>query len=166
MRAAALCLLLLTTAGQLLGQPAKRSTQKSTRYRDCDTLCADLNAAIQRHPGRLGMWLEDALVIHESCAAEIVAAAIDAVDNQPELVRAILETAVHVAPRREQQIRLAARRFKIPAAAEWLEPKPQEVVEVRRALAADKTEPTPLEEVRRAVVPVTASASPPRADRK
>ena len=162
MRAAVLCLLMLAMAGPLLGQPAKRST----RYRDCDSLCADLNAAIQRTPGRLGMWLEDALVIHESCAAEIVAAAIDAVGNQPELVRAILETAVHVAPRREQQIRLAARRFKIPAAAEWLEPKPQEVVEVRRALAADRADPTPLEEVRRAVVPVTASASPPKAERK
>lgn len=149
-------------AVQALAQPAK----KPTRYRDCNTLCADLNASIQRHPARLGMWLEDALVIHESCAAEIVTAAIDAVGGQPELVRAILETAIHVAPRREQQIRLAARRFKIPAAAKWLEPKPQEVVEVRRALAADKAEPTPLEEVRRAVVPVTASASPPTAERK
>jgi hypothetical protein len=162
MRAAALCLFMLSMAAQVLGQPAKRPT----RYRDCDTLCADLNAAIQRHPGRLGMWLEDALVIHESCAAEIVSSAIDAVGNQPELVRAILETAIHVAPRREQQIRLAARRFKIPAAAQWLEPPAPEIVEVRRALAADKPEPTPLEEVRRAVVPVTASAGPPKADRK
>lgn len=162
MRSVVLCLLMPAIAVQALAQPAK----KPTRYSDCNTLCADLNASIQRHPARLGMWLEDALVIHESCAAEIVTAAIDAVGSQPELVRAILETAIHVAPRREQQIRLAARRFKIPAAAKWLEPKPQEVVEVRRALAADKAEPTPLEEVRRAVVPVTASASPPTAERK
>ena len=144
---------------------AQQKKAKASQYRDCETLCADLNLSIQRHPERLGMWLEDALVIDESCAGEIVAAAMDAVGNEPELVRAILETAIHTSPRREREIRAAAKRFSIPAAKPMIEPveeirravvagtpEKEPVLEVRRALAPDKAEPMPIEEIRRAVV--------------
>lgn len=146
----------------------------ASQYRDCGTLCADLHASIQRHPQRLGMWLEDALVIHESCAAEIVAAAMDAVSTEPELVRAILETAIHTAPNREKEIRLAAKRFTVPAAQPMTEPveeirravvmaapEQETVVEVRRALLPDKVEPQPIEEIRRAVIAEDISVKPP-----
>lgn len=150
----------------------------ATQYKGCESLCADLNASIQRHPERLAMWLEDALVIREACVADIVAAAIDAVGNDPEKVRFILDTALHVAPSREAQILLAARQFRVPAAGTVVEPveeirravvpappTPPETpagtdgaaIEVRRALQVERTEPTPIIEIRRAVVPVTAS---------
>lgn len=139
---------------------------KGMKYRDCASLCADLNAAIQKHPERLGMWLEDALVIHEDCVGEIVTAAMDAVGNEPEAVRAIQETTLHVAPHRAREIRAAMQRFKVPSALAWTEPEeevrravvpgkaepPSETVEIRRALAPDAAKPTPIEEVRRAVV--------------
>jgi hypothetical protein len=150
----------------LVASEAQEKRAKATRYRGCETLCADLHLSIQRSPERLGMWLEDALVIQESCAEEIVAAAMDAVGNQPELVRAILETAIRTAPRREREIRTAVKRFSIPAATPMLEPQEeirravvsgdslvkQPAIEVRRALAPDQNQTVPIEEVRRAVI--------------
>jgi hypothetical protein len=146
----------------------------ATQYKSCEALCADLNASIQKHPERLVMWLEDALVIRESCVADIITAAMDAVGNDPTKVRFILDTAIHVAPARKSQILLAAQQFRVPAAARMAEqveevrravlpeaanppPSPATVVEVRRALLVEAAEPTPIVEIRRAVVPVTAS---------
>jgi hypothetical protein len=134
------------------------------RPASCETLCADLNASIQRQPERMTMWIEDALVINQACASELVTAAIDAVSADPEKVRIILETAINVAPNRARQIQLAAKRFAVPAAALMPEiveeirraevpARPHEpVIEIRRALAADVKKPQPIEEIRRAVV--------------
>jgi len=157
---------------------AQQKNAKASQYRDCETLCADLNLSIQRHPERLGMWLEDALVINESCAGEIVAAAMDAVGNQPGLVRTILETAIHTVPRREREIRDAARRFAVPSAKpmmEIVEEVRRAVVpgmlgrepafEVRRALVPDKAEPMPIEEIRRAVVVEVKETKPAKRKR-
>ncbi len=172
-------LLFLPWAGEARTRGKATPKAQATTYRGCAILCADLNASIQRHPERLAMWLEDALVIRESCVADIVTAAIDAVGNDPEKVRFILDTAIHVSPMRESQIRLAARQFRVPAAGQLAEPveeirravvpaapqapaEPSTVVEVRRALWVHQKEPTPIIEVRRAVVPVTASVETPR----
>jgi len=157
---------------------AQQKRPQGVKYRGCETLCADLNAAIQKHPERLGMWLEDALVIQEDCVGEIVTAAMDAVGNDPESVRAIQETTLHVAPHRAREIRAAMQRFKIPSAVAFTEPEveirravvpgkeppepPPETVEIRRALAPEAEKPTPIEEVRRAVVVV---ADPPKPKR-
>ena len=112
------------------------------------------------------MWLEDALVINESCAGDIVSAAIDAVNNNPAQVRVILDTALRVTPHRARQIQVAAESFSVPSAVAMKEPVEEirravvasvpvseTVFEVRRALSAKGEAPQPLEEIRRAVVP-------------
>jgi hypothetical protein len=142
---------------------AQRARSKPPPYTR-ETLCADLNASIQKHPERLVMWLEDALVINESCAGAIVTAAIDAVNNNPGQVRVILDTALRVTPHRARQIQAAADSFSVPSAMAMKEP----VEEIRRALSAKVEEPQPIEEIRRAVVPekvvsqVTPAPASPR----
>ncbi|MCX6854173.1 MAG: hypothetical protein NTV80_04620 [Verrucomicrobia bacterium] len=93
----------------------------------CEELCADLIAAIQRQPSSLEMRLEDALVMQESCAAELVSAARDAVKDDPTQLRLILKTALKLAPQRAEAIRAALTQDKRVMA----EPMVQE--EVRRA---------------------------------
>lgn len=158
---------------------AQRARSKPPPYTP-ETLCADLNASIQKHPDRLVMWLEDALVINESCAGDIVTAAIDAVNNDPAQVRVILNTALRVTPHRAKQIQVAADNFSVPSAMVMKEPveeirravvsvglASEPVFEIRRALSAKVEEPQPIEEVRRAVVPgkevsqVTPAQVPP-----
>ncbi|MES2594636.1 MAG: hypothetical protein V4662_04845 [Verrucomicrobiota bacterium] len=164
------CLILLMTES---GAFAQQKRPQGVKYRGCETLCADLNASIQKHPERLGMWLEDALVINEDCVGEIVTAAMDAVGNNAEAVKAIQETTLHVVPHRQREVLTALKRFKVPAAVAWQEPEeevrravvpepikaPAGEVEIRRALAPGGALPTPIEEVRRAVV----LAEPPKA---
>lgn len=139
---------LLFTGVWLSEARAQQSRGDNLSATDCDTLCANLHIAIQRHPDRLSMWLEDALVIQEACVRQIVETALDAVSNEPERVSTILRTAVLTAPAREQEIRAAIERFLIPAAVAYV----GEAEEVRRALVPDKVEATPIEEVRRAVI--------------
>ena len=174
---AILCLLLFGLS--VSDTVAQRAKSKSPRYTP-ETLCADLNASIQKHPDRLVMWLEDALVINESCAGDIVTAAIDAVNNDPAQLRVILDTALRVTPHRASQIQAAADSFSVPSAVAMKEPVEEirravvtsapvsePVFEVRRALSAKVEEPQPIEEVRRAVVPgkevsqVTPAQVPP-----
>lgn len=93
----------------------------------CEELCADLIAAIQRQPGSLEMRLEDALVMQESCAAELVSAARDAVKDDPTQLRLILKTALKLAPQRAEAIRAVLTQDRRVRA----EPMVQE--EVRRA---------------------------------
>lgn len=154
---------------------AQTKASKGLQYRSCETLCADLHASIQKHPERLGMWLEDALVIHEDCVSEIVSAAMDAVGNDPESVRAIQETTLHVAPHRRQEIITALKHFKVPAALAWKELEEEvrravvpgretpaaETFEVRRALVPEAAE-KPIEEIRRAVIASSVPHSSPK----
>lgn len=155
MRCAAIVLLfdLLLTGVQAAIEPQRA---KATPDQRCDKLCADLITSIQKHPARLGMWLEDALVINESCAVEIITAAMDAVNNDPEYVRIIEATALHVAPQRASQIRAALRKFTIPAAQAWEEP----AQEIRRAIVPLQPDSTGPLEVRRAIVPAAGKAAP------
>jgi len=93
----------------------------------CEELCADLIAAIQRQPAMLEMRLEDALVMQESCAAELVSAAKYAVRDNPNQVSLILKTALKLAPQRTVAIR-AALAYQRPVV-----PEPVVQEEVRRA---------------------------------
>lgn len=177
------CLLLFgLSVSDAWAQRAKSKPQPYTR----ETLCADLNASIQKHPDRLVMWLEDALVINESCAGDIVTAAIDAVNNNPAQVRVVLDTALRVTPHRARQIQVAADSFSVPSAVAMKEPveeirravvasapASEPVFEIRRALSAKVEEHQPIEEVRRAVVPgkvvslvTPAPISPPHRERR
>ncbi len=117
------------------------------------------------------MRLEDALVINEPCAGEIVTAAINAVGADPAMVAKIVETAMNVAPRRAGVIEYAVTHFspEAPPARAYEEVRRPELPEgmravvleeVRRAEAPSASVSAPLEEVRRAEVPVTAAVVP------
>lgn len=93
----------------------------------CEELCADLIAAIQRQPAMLEMRLEDALVMQESYAAELVSAAKYAVRDNPNQLSLILKTALKLAPQRTVAIR-AALAYQRPVM-----PEPVVQEEVRRA---------------------------------
>lgn len=120
------CLILIALLAQVLGVHAQAPKAKLW-VSPCEDLCANLIAAIQRQPDTLEMRLEDALVINESCAAEIVASAMHAVRAEPHQVSRILETALNLAPRRSTAIREAIASY-TPAA---FMPVVQE--EIRRA---------------------------------
>ncbi|MDZ4403312.1 hypothetical protein [Prosthecobacter sp.] len=145
------CLLCLVTS-QAQAQPVKSKPARLT----CEMLCAELFAAIRANPDKLVMRLEEALVINESCAGEIVTAAIDAVNAEPAQVRKIVETAMSVAPARLAVITAAVKHYSAPV----LVVNAQE--EVRRAELPDGVKVKPLqgEEVRRAELPLATQSSP------
>ena len=66
---------------------------------NCQDIAADVMAAIQKDPAKLLMVVEDALVINEACAGEIVRAAIIASEADATLANQIGQTAVSVAPK-------------------------------------------------------------------
>lgn len=104
------------------------------------------------------MRLEEALVIHEACAGEIVTAAIDAVNAEPGQVRKIVETAMDLAPARAATITAAVKNYSAPVVAAAAE----EQVEVRRAVvpAAEPPKPMAGEQVRRAELPLQTRSIP------
>ena len=134
----------------------------------CLAVCADLANLIHRDPKKLVMGLEDALVINEACAREIVSIAVDAVNADPKRVRLIFETAMKVVPQRADEVRQAIQSFSVPAALLMAEP----VLEVRRAEIPNQDDnaalvvrraqlpsangDVPIPEVRRAEIPATS----------
>lgn len=150
-----LCLVLLAMP-EAHAQPTK-STPSATA---CEVLCAELFASIRANPGKMVMRLEEALVINERCAAEIVTAAIDAVNADPAMVRKIVDTATEIAPRRSALITAAVKHYSAPVAVvAAAEVKP---LEIRRAELPDTapTRPEAGEEVRRAELPSTPHNTP------
>ncbi|MBL9117468.1 MAG: hypothetical protein JNJ83_20845 [Verrucomicrobiaceae bacterium] len=65
----------------------------------CDKIAQDVRDAVAKDPSKVLMQVEDALVINESCACEIVKAAIAGANADAELTKQIVETAVAVAPK-------------------------------------------------------------------
>lgn len=65
----------------------------------CQEIANDVSAAIRKDPAKLLMVVEDALVINESCAGEIVKAAIAASNADAQLANQIGQTAISVAPK-------------------------------------------------------------------
>jgi hypothetical protein len=65
----------------------------------CDEIARDVAVAIQKDPSKALMIVEDALVINESCACEIIKAAIVATNADSALVNQIVQTGIAVAPK-------------------------------------------------------------------
>jgi hypothetical protein len=65
----------------------------------CDKIAADVREAVAKEPSKVLLIVEDALVINESCACEIVTTAIVASSADASLAQQIVETAVAVAPK-------------------------------------------------------------------
>ena len=145
----------------------------------CESLCAELFASIRSDPAKLVMRLEEALVINEACSAEIVTAAMDAVNAEPAWVDKIMRTALDVVPQRAAAITAAVRNYAatevaaaIPvgnpnaggaaATAPPPEPPVEGSVEIRRAELPDfaPPQPGPGEEVRRAELPLVSRSMP------
>jgi hypothetical protein len=78
------------------------SSIASTAYSDevpCSKIAEDVRIAVAKDPSKVLMVVEDALVINESCACEIVKSAILASSADAALTKQIVETAVAVAPK-------------------------------------------------------------------
>lgn len=65
----------------------------------CDDISRDVAAAIQKDPSKALMIVEDALVINETCACEIIKAAIVASQADSAMVNQIVQTGISVAPK-------------------------------------------------------------------
>lgn len=65
----------------------------------CEDITRDVSAAVAKEPGKVLMIIEDALVINEACACEIVKAAITAAQADATLVGQIVQTGISVAPK-------------------------------------------------------------------
>ena len=150
----ALCCLLALVSLPGQAQPVKSTQSEMT----CETLCGELFASIRAAPDKLVMRLEEALIIHESCAGEIVTAAIDAVNAEPAQVRKIVQTAMELAPARAAVITAAVKNYTAPVVVAAAE----EQVEVRRAVLPDAAPPKPMagEQVKRAELPLQTRSIP------
>jgi hypothetical protein len=148
------CCLLALASSLGHAQPVKSKQPVIT----CEMLCGELFNAIRADPDKMVMRLEEALIIHESCAGDIVTAAMDAVNAEPSQVRKIVETAMELAPRRAGMITAAVKHYSTPvivAAAE-------EPMEVRRAVVPEAAPPQLRagEVVRRAEMPLQTRSIP------
>jgi hypothetical protein len=65
----------------------------------CGKIAQDVTESITKEPSKTLMIVEDALVINESCACEIIKAAIKASKADAPMVEQIVATAVAVAPK-------------------------------------------------------------------
>ncbi len=150
----AFCCLLILVTSLGLAQPVKSTPAAIT----CETLCGELFSSIRMEPDKMVMRLEEALVIHESCAAEIVTAAMDAVNAEPGQVRKIVETAMELAPARAAMITAAVKNYSAPTVVAAAE----EQMEVRRAVVPDAAPPKPMagEQVMRAELPLQTRSIP------
>lgn len=74
----------------------------------CSEISNDVSVAVSKDSSKVLMVVEDALVINEGCAADIVRAAIIASKADPALAAQIVQTAVAVAPKMASVIHQAA----------------------------------------------------------
>ena len=65
----------------------------------CDAIAKDVRESVTKEPAKVLMIVEDALVINEGCACEIVKTAIQASHADAAMVKQIVQTAVAVAPK-------------------------------------------------------------------
>ncbi len=76
------------------------ATHSSTQAQSaCDDIARDVATAVEKEPGKVLMIVEDALVINESCACEIIRAAIIASKADAATVNQIVQTGITVAPK-------------------------------------------------------------------
>ena len=91
------CLLLLATAPAVMAQAG-----------GCSEIANDVRVAVEKDPTKVLMVVEDALVINEGCAGDIVRAAITASKADATLANQIVQTASTVAPKQVVAINEAA----------------------------------------------------------
>lgn len=155
----ALCFMVLAMVAAH-AQPVKAKQSQLA----CEALCGELFASIRAEPDKMVMRLEEALVINEACAGEIVTTAIDAVNSDPAMVRKIVDTALDMAPRRASAVTAAVNNYAVPevAMATPVAPAASEQLEVRRAELPEVVRPKPAagEEVRRAELPLVSKNMP------
>ncbi len=75
---------------------------------NCQEIANDVRAAVEKDPSKVLMVVEDALVINESCAGDIVRSAIVASKADAALTNQIVQTATSVAPKQTVAINQAA----------------------------------------------------------
>lgn len=119
------CLLLLATAPAVMAQAG-----------GCSEIANDVRVAVEKDPTKVLMVVEDALVINESCAGEIVKAAITASKADATLANQIVQTASTVAPKQVVAINEAASSL-VPGIAATT-PAPAVVAEQPVALTSEK----------------------------
>ncbi len=66
---------------------------------NCDKIAELVRGAVEKEPQKVLIVVEDAMVTNEACAAEIVKAAILASQANSDLIKQIVATATHVAPK-------------------------------------------------------------------
>ncbi len=89
----------------LLAGVAKSSAQTVV---NCTEISNDVRVAVEKDPSKVLMVVEDALVINEGCAADIVTTAITASKADPALAGQIVQTGISVAPKMAGVIQAAA----------------------------------------------------------
>lgn len=75
---------------------------------NCTEISNDVRVAVEKDPSKVLMVVEDALVINEGCAADIVTTAIAASKADAALASQIVQTGVSVAPKMAGVIQSAA----------------------------------------------------------
>jgi hypothetical protein len=75
---------------------------------NCAEISNDVRVAVEKDPSKVLMVVEDALVINEGCAADIVTTAITASKADPALAAQIVQTGISVAPKMAGVIQAAA----------------------------------------------------------
>ena len=66
---------------------------------NCDKVSAEVMAAVEKEPQKVLVIVEDEIVAHESCAGEIVKAAILASKANGDLIKQIVLTAKNISPK-------------------------------------------------------------------
>jgi hypothetical protein len=124
----AACLLLLASAPAVMAQAAG----------NCSEIANDVRVAVEKDPSKVLMVVEDALVINEGCAGDIVRAAITASKADATLAGQIVQTASSVAPKQAVAINEAAASI-VPGIAAVAAASPAPVItEVLPAVASGK----------------------------
>ena len=75
---------------------------------NCSEISNDVRVAVEKDPSKVLMVVEDALVINEGCAGDIITTAISASKADPALAAQIVQTGVTVAPKMAGVIQSAA----------------------------------------------------------
>jgi len=135
------CLLMLTCA----------SVGSAQSVANCTEISNDVRVAVEKDPSKVLMVVEDALVINEGCASDIVKTAITASKADPTLAGQIVQTAVTVAPKMAGVIKDAASSI-VPGLAVTAP-----VGEIERPIAASGKNPkNPVVVDKNPVVPTSA----------
>jgi len=121
------CLLLLATAPAVMAQAG-----------GCSEIANDVRVAVEKDPTKVLMVVEDALVINEGCAGDIVRAAITASKADATLANQIVQTASTVAPKQVVAINEAAASIVPGVAVASATPSAPAVAEQAVALTSEK----------------------------